>query len=113
MRLDRSVGLRAKSHVGKEREGGKATLKRWTMPSHYFGATWEEYYLAGFGRSRDSDCLEENNFVEALAALGDESETVIVARVGLWAVGWVEWIAVNESDEKGARLISAPRKALT
>ena len=56
------------------------------------------YYSAGVGQSRDSDCLEQSNFAVMLAALGGESETVIVVRESRWAVGWVEWIAVHELD---------------
>jgi hypothetical protein len=33
-----------------------------------------------------------------LTALGGESDTVIVVRESHWAVGWVEWIAINEAD---------------
>jgi hypothetical protein len=29
-------------------------LKRWTLPSHYLGASWSEYYSAGVGQSRDN-----------------------------------------------------------
>lgn len=73
-------------------------LKRWEMPKDYFGASWPEYYSSGFGRSRDSDDLEASNFATALKALGGESETVLVVRESHWAVGWVEWIAIHESD---------------
>lgn len=73
-------------------------LKRWTQPKDYFGAEWSSYYSAGVGQSRDSDCLEQSNFAVMLAALGGESETVIVVRESHWAVGWVEWIAVHELD---------------
>lgn len=75
-------------------------LKRWTRPDHYFGAEWPDYYSSGVGRSRDSDALERSNFACMLKALGGESETVRVVREGHWAVGWVEWIAIHESDEK-------------
>jgi hypothetical protein len=75
-------------------------LKRWTMPRYYFGETWPEYYSSGVGQSRDSDCLERSNFICMLKALGGESETVIVVRENHWAVGWVEWIAIHESDSK-------------
>ena len=75
------------------------TLTKWTMPDHYFGATWPEYYQSGFGRSRDSDCLEQSNFATALAALGGESDTVLVIRESHWAVGWVEWIAIHQDDD--------------
>ena len=74
-------------------------LKRWTMPDSYFGARWPEYYSSGCGRSRDSDALERSNFECMLNLLG-ESETVIVVNESHWAVGWVEWIAIHESDTK-------------
>lgn len=79
-------------------------LERWTMPKDYFGAAWSEYYRAGFGRHRDSDCLTESNFRVALKALGGESETVLVIRESHWAVGWIEWIAIHESDSKSLRI---------
>lgn len=82
----------------------ETTLELWTMPECYVGEVWPNYYRSGFGRSRDSDCLEENNFVEALAALGGESDTVQVVREGHWAVGWIEWIAIHADDEKAIRI---------
>lgn len=75
-------------------------LKRWTMPSHYFGAEWPDYYSAGVGQARDSDALERSNFACMLKALGGESDTVLVVREGHWAVGWVEWIAIHPGDTK-------------
>jgi hypothetical protein len=75
-------------------------LKRWTMPDHYAGAEWPDYYSAGVGQSRDSDALERSNFTVMLKRLGGESETVIIVRESHWAVGWVEWIAIHESDAK-------------
>jgi hypothetical protein len=81
-----------------------ANLKRWTMPSHYFGASWPNHYSARVGQSRDSDALERSNFACMLAALGAESDVVTVVRESHWAVGWVEWIAIEadgtpESDK--------------
>ena len=73
-------------------------LKRWSMPSHYFGATWPAYYSAGVGQSRDSDCLESSNFATMIRALGGESDTVTIVRESHWAVGWVEWIAIQQDD---------------
>lgn len=73
-------------------------LNRWILPSHYAGELWPDYYRSGFGQSRDSDALERSNFTVALRELGGESETVIVVREGHWAVGWVEWIAIHDSD---------------
>jgi hypothetical protein len=75
-------------------------LKRWSMPPSYFGAEWRDYFSAGVGQSRDSDCLEQSNFAVMLEALGGETETVIVVRESHWAVGWVEWIAIHEADAK-------------
>lgn len=62
-------------------------LTRWTMPDSYFGEVWPNYYRSGCGRSRDSDTLEESNFIEMLKALGGETETVLVVRESHWAVG--------------------------
>jgi hypothetical protein len=87
-------------------------LERWKLPRDYFGAEWPEYYSAGVGRSRDSDCLEESNFDAMLAELGGESDTVHVVRESHWAVGWVEWIAIHESDEKSLRAADEQCKRL-
>lgn len=75
-------------------------IKRWTMPSHYFGAVWPAYYSSGVGQSRDSDALERSNFETMLKDLGGESETVQVVEESHWAVGWVQWIAIHQDDEK-------------
>lgn len=45
------------------------TVKEWTRPECYVGATWENWYSAGFGQSRDSDELEASNFQSAYDAL--------------------------------------------
>jgi len=79
-------------------------LKRWEMPSSYFGAVWPNYYGSGCGRSRDSDSLEESNFQCMLKALGGESDTVTVVRESHWAVGWVEWIAIQQYDETALKI---------
>ena len=78
-------------------------LRRWTKPDYYFGEVWPDYYTSGCDQSRDSNCLERSNFEAMLAALGGESETVIVVRESHWAVGWFEWIAIHESDDKALR----------
>lgn len=81
-----------------------AHLNRWTMPDHYAGAVWPDYFSAGVGQSRDSDALERSNFAVMLRALGGESETVRVVREGHWAVGWVEWIAVHQDDKRALQI---------
>lgn len=72
-------------------------LRKWTTPDSYMGASWFDYYV-GLSQHRDSDVLERSNFAECLDNLGGESETVVVVREGHWLVGWVEWIAIHESD---------------
>ena len=72
-------------------------LKRWEMPDSYFGAEWPEYFVF-LSQSRDADALTRSNFECGLRELGGESETVIVVRERHWAAGWVEWIAIHESD---------------
>lgn len=79
-------------------------LNRWTLPQHYMGEIWPDYYSSGFGQSRDSDALERSNFTVALRKLGGESETVFIVRESHWAVGWVEWIAIHESDTKALQI---------
>jgi hypothetical protein len=89
-------------------------LKRWTMPSHYFGAVWPNYYSAGVGQSRDSDALERSNFACMLEALGgeDSDETVIVVRESHWAVGWVEWIAIQQDNGAALKIADDIKEAL-
>lgn len=79
-------------------------LKLWTMPSNYAGEVWPAYYSAGLGQSRDSDSLERSNFVCMLQALGGESDTVQVVRESHWAVGWVEWLAIHQDDDKALQI---------
>lgn len=87
-------------------------IKRWTMPDSYFGAVWPAYYSSGVGQSRDSDALERSNFACMLKALGGESETVIVVRESHWLVGWVEWIAIHQDDEKACAIADEIKAAL-
>ena len=76
------------------------------MPSHYYGEVWPDYY-AFLYHHRDSDILTDCNFevgVERLGGEKDDEETgdplVCVVREGHDAVGWVEWIAIHESQEE-------------
>lgn len=74
-------------------------LKLWSRPSNYAGEVWPAYYVF-LGQHRDSGALDRANFDAGLKAIGGESETVIVVRESHWAVGWVEWIAIHQDDEK-------------
>jgi|SRR5581483_1264628 len=91
--------------------------KPYRVPQNYAGLTWEGWHSAGFGRSRDSDVLEESNFQVASAALLklaedaprhelsvemleqlDDCLSVQIVCENHWAVGWVEWIAIHDSN---------------
>lgn len=84
-------------------------LKRWTLPCDYFGAEWPEHFVF-FSQNRDSDSLTRSNFRCALKALGGEKTAedgtplVSIVRESHWAVGWVEWIAIHESNEEALRI---------
>jgi hypothetical protein len=86
-------------------------LKLWTMPDSYFGASWPGYYVF-LGQHRDSDSLARSNFTCGLEAIGGESETVQVVRESHWAVGWVEWIAIHQDDEKALQIADEIKAAL-
>ena len=74
-------------------------IKQWTLPDHYAGEVWPDWYMF-LCQHRESDALTRSNFACGLAKLGGESDTVRVVRERHWAVGWVEWIAVHGSDAK-------------
>lgn len=80
-------------------------LNRWERPQNYAGAEWPEHYTF-IWQNRDSDALSRSNFICALEAVGGESETVVVVRESHWAVGWVEWIGIHESDTKALEIAS-------
>lgn len=86
-------------------------LRKWKRPQYYYGENWPEYY-AFLGHHRDSDNLDNSNFDTAVKLLGGESETVIIVRENHWAVGWVEWIAIHESDEQSLILADGIRDRL-
>lgn len=83
-------------------------LSKWTRPECYIGASWYGWYAAPVGQSRDSDALERANFdaakleLEALPEVevdeDDGMAGVQIVRESHWAVGWVEWIAIHESN---------------
>lgn len=89
-----------------------SALERWTMPDSYFGAEWPEYFVF-LSQARDSDALTRSNFECGLRSLGGESESVIVVRERHWAVGWVEWIAIHESNAEAILAADAMSCALS
>ncbi len=87
----------------------KTTLDKWTLPKCYIGSNWPDYYVF-LSRNRDSYALERANFEAGLAAVRsvaskepipgdeDESATVQVVTENHFLCGWIEWIAIHESD---------------
>lgn len=78
-------------------------IKKWTLPKHYAGAKWPEYYV-GLDRHRDSDILTNANFDAFLEELGGESENVTVVRENHFAYGWYEWVAIHQDAEDKVKL---------
>lgn len=99
------------------------SLKRWSLPSNYCGATWDGWYVF-LGQHRGSDILTRSNFTCGFQAVQavmskdsvpgdeDESATVQVVRESHWAVGWVEWIAIHESDSEALKVADEIAAAL-
>ncbi len=89
----------------------KTQFKRWTLPGSYMGAEWPEHFVF-IKQNRDSDCLTRSNFrsgmkrLEALPPFtppdSEGAEEEISSRFAVrefhWACGWVEWIAIHETD---------------
>ena len=87
-----------------------SNLSRWELPRNYFGSEWPEYYVF-LSQNRDSDTLTRSNFQCALTAIGGETgedddgiSAVTVVRESHWACGWIEWIAIHESNSEALRI---------
>lgn len=100
-------------------------LKRWVRPANYIGSTWYGWYV-GLGHHRESNTLAESNFQvfhDKLASLPRVSvddtpnagsswlprqfldiDGVQVVRESHCLVGWVEWIAIHETNERALQL---------
>lgn len=90
-------------------------MNKWTLPPNYIGSHWDDFYVF-LSHNRDSDCLTESNFACGLKAIqsvmskdpipcdADDMATIQVVRENHWAVGWVEWIAIHESDLAAIKL---------
>lgn len=85
-------------------------LNRKGWPNSYYG-DYPDYYVF-LGRSRDSNILEESNFLAALAMLGGESDDIVIERAGHWACGWVEHIAVNPKNIEKVQIAENIRNQL-
>ena len=83
-------------------------LERWSRPDSWMAHCDEWFYTRAcfvfIGQNRDSDALARSNFECALRELGGESETVKVISESHWGCGWIEWIAIHESDHKALEI---------
>lgn len=89
-------------------------MKLWTLPQHYMGASWPDYFVF-LGQNRDSDALTRSNFRTSLKRLGGENSSyqnegedteqsnVIVVRESHWACGWIEWIGIHKDHAPGIK----------
>lgn len=97
--------------LAKEYAQATAQLDRWKHADNYIGEEYSEYFT-GPARSRDSQALEESNFESALKLLGGEGASVIVARSGHWACGWVEQILVHRRARRKVCVLAQIRRDL-
>ncbi len=73
-------------------------------PKNYVGADTSES-IGVLTRGRDSDILVESNFETALEMLGGEKEgKVEIIRIGHWACGWIEYLAVYKTYFPGIKI---------
>lgn len=78
-------------------------MKRWMLPDDYYGPTHYDY-MVGLAQNRDSGSVSRSNFQVFIKRLGGLSESVRVVREHHWLCGWVEWIAIHESDKAAQTL---------
>lgn len=89
-------------------------LTKWKNPSCYIGAEWSGYFVAPVARNRDSSVLVNCNWdsqweilkplrADCVDTEGNETSSPEIVRESHWAVGWVEWVAIHESNEAALR----------
>lgn len=94
------------------------SLTRWKRPSCYIGAEWSGYFVAPVTRNRDSSVLVNCNWdsqweilnplrADCVDADGEELYSPVVVSENHWACGWVEWVAIHESNAAALRAADA------
>lgn len=100
-------------------------IKPWVRPANYSGQTWHGWYMA-IGHHRESNTLDESNFQVFHDKLGNlprvsvddtinagsywlkrsflDIDGIQVVRESHDLVGWVEWIAIHESNTEALQL---------
>ncbi len=90
-------------------------LVRWKWPPHYVGARWDGYYRAPEERTRESELLTQSNWTIQLRELekhkadvpDDDIVSPLVVRESHPAVGWIEWVAIHESNVEALKVADA------
>lgn len=71
-------------------------LEKWKRCDNYMGEDFSDYYMVA-GQNRDSNYVQQSNFIAATERLGGENEpTVIIARSSHWACGWLDLLMVHK-----------------
>ena len=82
-------------------------LVKWRRPENCIGAEWNGWFVFFLSQNRDSDCLTRSNFQCAFELLkkhatdieSEDCKSVQLVSENHWAVGWIEWIAIHESNK--------------
>ena len=81
--------------------------KRDVRPNFSAGETWDDIERLRTLRAGDSlECSDPTN----VDLDGDPLPAVCIVREGHWAVGWVEWIAIHQTDPAAEEARIAARK---
>jgi len=78
-------------------------LKKWKLPSYYFGEHWDGWYVF-MTTHRDVDLLDESNWECIKQDIGEnpsaaqEEKGLLIVEESHWAVGWVQWMGIHETD---------------
>jgi len=77
-------------------------IEKWTRPDSFMafthGAPYNGEWYVFLGQHRESSILDQVNFITGLRELGGTSDTVMVVQESCSLVGWIQWIAIHESD---------------
>ena len=87
-------------------------LEKWTRPASWYGKEWPDCFVF-LQQHRDSDSVTRSNFEAGLEHLGGESDTVFVIRESHWAVGWLETILIDQSNQEACESADAMLCALS
>jgi hypothetical protein len=73
--------------------------------SYYIGPRYDDYYIIA-GHFRDSRILEESNYTSIKEFLEKNKINFIEVSFNHWAVGWIEYLMVQEDNIKDIEFIN-------